>query len=592
MTDYIKKLTDLRAWMKTQNLAGYFVPRADEVQGEYVMPCDARLEWLNGFAGSAGMALVTLEHAALVVDGRYTTEAAKLLKDLPWEVCHFIDKPWGEWLKGKVDKGELGYDPRLFTPAWLAVAEKRAQKLGLTLRAVAENPIDKLWQGRPAATATPVEIFPQNLAGKSSNDKRIELGKKIAEQNAAAALVTDPTSVAWLLNIRANDLEATPVAMSKVLLRADGSAVWYIDGNRVAQDVRTHIGSNVTIADPGALKNDAATLKDKTVLADEDTLNLALLHLLEGAGCKVVAGPCVTELPKACKNPTEVAGMAAAHKRDGVALARFMQWLDGYVKPKPGNYRESDLVTQLAQYRARANEYRGHSFETICGTGEHGAVIHYRVSPETDRPIENNTLLLIDSGGQYVDGTTDVTRVFSFGNVSGEMKRAYTAVLRGHIALGSAKFPKGTTGASLDGLARAALWNLGLDFDHGTGHGVGHFLSVHEGPQNISSRSTVPLQPGMVVSNEPGFYKPGEYGIRIENLITVKEATTEGSTKPFYEFETLTLAPYDRNLIVVDDLTAPERAWVDGYHARVLREIGPQVEPEVRSWLEKACAPL
>ncbi len=590
MMNYADHIAAVQNWIRQNNLAGYFVPRADEVQGEYVMPCDARLEWLCGFDGSAGIALLTPDRMALVVDGRYTTQAAEQMRGLPVDVCHFIESPWTEWLQARgVTNGAIGFDPRLFTPAWRKAAAAKVEKLGLTLRAVTENPADVLWQGRPAASNTAVEIFPDALAGRNSIAKRRALGHTLAEQGAAGALITDPTGIAWLLNIRANDLEATPVAISRLILRADGSAAWYIDAARVGADVVAHMGEGVAIQSPATI--DFGAFSGRTIAADEDTVNIALCEAMEAARAKVAIGPCVTELPKAVKNNIEVAGMAAAHRRDGVALARFMHWLDTYVKPAPTNFKESDVVAQLESCRARANEYRGPSFSTICGTGAHGAIIHYRVTPATDVSLENNTLLLIDSGGQYIDGTTDVTRVFAFGAVTDEMRRAYTAVLRGHIALATARFPKGTAGGPLDGLARAPLWQLGLDFDHGTGHGVGHYLSVHEGPQNISSRSTVALQPGMVVSNEPGFYKPGAYGIRIENLITVVE-TDVREPKPFYAFETLTVAPYERALIVVDDLTVAERTWLNAYHTRVLATIGPQVEPDVREWLAKACAPL
>ena len=577
------RVAALQDWLRTSPYDGLFIPRSDFWQGEEVMPCDERLRWLFGFGGSAGLALVLRDRAALFVDGRYTLVAGQLLDGTGVELRHIVDAPWQQWVRGPLN---LAVDAKLVTGAWVDAARKALPNGQITL--LDSNPLDALWVDQPMPVFTPVEIYPDNLSGEASATKRQRLAAQLKDRGLDAALITDPTGIAWLLNIRARDLAHTPVALSVALLHADGQVAWFTTPERDTPDLRAHLGAGATVTTPAAWRDAFPALAGQTLLVDETSAAAWLEDKLQAAGVRIQRGACITALAKAQKNSAELAGMVAAHVRDGLALTRFLHWYDDAVAGGDSGLTESQIMRQLEGERARANEYRGASFDTICGVGAHGAIVHYRTAPETDSTATGDTLLLLDSGGHYIDGTTDVTRTLPLGTPSDAMRDAYTRVLQGHIALVNTRFPAGTSGHQLDAIARTPLWRAGLNYDHGTGHGVGHYLSVHEGPARISIvPNTIPLLPGMVLSNEPGYYRAGAFGIRLENLITVRQ-----DTGGFLKFETLTLAPFDRRLIVSALLNAEERDWLDAYHARVLALLGHQLEPADRAWLEVACAPL
>jgi Xaa-Pro aminopeptidase len=578
-------------------LDGFIVPRADEHQGEYVPACGQRLAWLTGFTGSAGLAIVLRERAALFVDGRYTLQAAAQADTELFEIHHLIDEPPARWLAGAIEKGMvIGYDPWLHTPQEVERLKGGAERAGASLEPVA-NPIDRIWPCRPPAPLAPVVPHPDRFAGESAPAKRSRLGRALAENGAAAAVLTAPESIAWLLNIRGGDVPHTPLPLSFAILREDASVTLFIDRRKLAPGLDRHLGNSVAIEMPDRLGPalDQLAAAGAPIQVDPATAASWVFDRLEQAGARIrrAADPCL--LPKACKNPVELDGTRAAHRRDGAAVTRFLAWL-AQEAPK-GELREIAASDRLEALRRTGEHFRDLSFPTISGAGSNGAIVHYRATPRSEKRLEPGTLFLLDSGAQYLDGTTDITRTVAIGIPSAEMRDRFTRVLKGHIALATARFPKGTTGAQLDALARRALWQKGLDYDHGTGHGVGSYLSVHEGPQRISKAPNAqPLLPGMIVSNEPGYYKAGAYGIRIENLVVVRPSE-EGLPGTQHErdmlcFETVTLAPIDRALIAPDLLEKDEIAWLDSYQARVREVIAPLVDPETARWLEAATAPI
>ncbi len=590
-----RRLKLLRERLAADGLDGFIVPRADEHQGEYVPMCGQRLAWLTGFTGSAGMAVVLKERAAVFVDGRYTLQAGSQVDTTAYEIRHLIEEPPATWLTGAAKKGEtVGYDPWLHTPQEVERLRAGVERAGAILRAVDKNPLDQVWQGRPATPLAPVFAQADAFAGESAADKRARLGKALADNGAAATVLTMPESIAWLLNIRGGDVPHTPLPLSFTILKADGAVTLFIDRRKLIPGLERHLGNGVTIEAPvllGAALD--ALARQGPVQVDPASAPSWVFDRLAASGAQIVraADPCM--LPKACKNAVELAGTRAAHRRDGAAVTRFLAWL---ARTAPlGDLTEIAASDRLEAFRKEGDYFRDLSFPTISGAGSNGAIVHYRATPETEKVLEPGMLYLLDSGAQYLDGTTDITRTIAIGKPSDEMRENFTRVLRGHIALARARFPKGTTGSQLDSFARRALWEGGLDYDHGTGHGVGSYLSVHEGPQRISkAANTQPLLPGMIVSNEPGYYKTGAYGIRIENLIVVQpeEELSKEAGREMLSFETITLAPIDRNLVVAERLDYYEKLWFNAYHARVRETIGPLVDAETARWLEQATAPI
>src|SRR6516165_4335630 len=582
------RLARLRQELMALELDGFVVPRADEHQGEYVPPRGQRLAWLTGFTGSAGVAVVLRDRAALFVDGRYTLQAAAQVDAQSFETRHLIDEPPARWIEAALTPGAvLGYDSWLHTPHDVERLRAGAEKAGATLRAVSENPLDKVWSGRPAAPIAPVVAHPDRFAGESAQSKRARLAHALREDEAAAMVLTMPESIAWLLNIRGGDVPHTPLPLSFAILRRDGSVSLFIDRRKLAPGLERHLGNGVTVLPPEAFGPalDALAAESGHVQADPATAACWIFDRLAAAGANIhrAADPCL--LPKACKNPVELDGTRAAHRRDGAALTRFLAWL-AQEAPK-GGLAEIAAGDRLEALRREGDHFRDLSFATISGAGSNGAIVHYRAMPETEKRLEPGSLYLLDSGAQYLDGTTDVTRTVAIGEPTQEMRDRFTRVLKGHIALALARFPKGTTGTQLDGFARRALWQKGLDYDHGTGHGVGSYLGVHEGPQRISKAPNgQALLPGMIVSNEPGYYKTGAYGIRIENLVLVRPV--EGAEREMLGFETLTLAPIDRTLIEPSLLEEEEIAWLDAYHTKVRETLTPLVDAETAHWLGEA----
>jgi Xaa-Pro aminopeptidase len=588
-----ERLLRLRTALAARRLDGFLVPRADAHQGEFVAASSERLAWLTGFTGSAGLAVVLEDRAALFVDGRYTLQAAREVERELYEIRHLVEEPPHGWIAASLKRGmALGYDPWLTTRSEVERLRAAAQKAGALLRPVEENPLDGIWQNRPAPPLAPVVPHEERFAGESSASKRGRLGEALGREGVSAAVLTLPESIAWLLNIRGGDVPHTPLALSFAILYRDGRASLFIDRRKLAPETLPHLGAAVAVFPQEGF---AAALEElaaagESVRVDPATAASWIFDRLERAAAKVERGadPCL--LAKARKNPVELAGARAAHRRDGVALTRFLAWLSDEA-PK-GALTEIAASDRLETIRAEGEYFRDLSFATISGTGAHGAIVHYRATVESDARLEKGMLYLVDSGAQYLDGTTDVTRTVAIGAPSAEMRERFTRVLKGHIALALTRFPKGTSGAQLDAFARRALWEEGLDYDHGTGHGVGSYLGVHEGPQRISKAGTTqPLLPGMIVSDEPGYYKNGEYGIRIENLLIVEVRSGSGA-REMLGFETLTLAPIDRALIDGNLLDGGERAWLDAYHARVRAEISPLVDERTRAWLEAATAPL
>ena len=590
-----EKLARLRAELARHGAQGFIVPRSDEHQGEYVPPSADRLAWLTGFTGSAGLAVVLPSSAAVFVDGRYTLQAKAQIDAALYAQRHLIEEPAVDYIAQTLKPGEvLGYDPWLLTPGEVERYRAACDKAGGTLKALASNPLDAIWQGRPQPPASPAVPHPLEFSGKASENKRRELARLLVADKADAAVLTSPDSICWLLNMRGGDLTYTPVALCFAILHADASVDLFIDRRKFSGELAQHLGPEVRHAQPDALGAALARLGagKKRVVADPGTCAAWIFDRLAESGAVILRAPDPCLLPKACKNPVELEGTRNAHRRDGAALTRFLAWL--VEAASKGGLKEIAVSGKLEEFRRQAEHFKGLSFATISGAGANGAIVHYHASPRTERVLENGSLYLVDSGAQYLDGTTDVTRTVAIGNPSAEMRDRFTRVLKGHIALASCRFPQGTTGSQLDALARRPLWEAGLDYDHGTGHGVGSYLGVHEGPQRISkAANTQPLLPGMIVSDEPGYYKTGAYGIRIENLVAVKELGegAEGAKK-LLGFETLTLAPIDLALVEPDLLDAHETAWLDAYHARLRKELGPLLDQATRAWLDRATRKL
>lgn len=588
MKSSVERLAAVRAVLRTQSVEGFLVPHADEHLGEYVPPSAERLAWLTGFTGSAGLAAVLLDRAAVFTDGRYTLQLEQQTDGAAFERRHLVEEPPAQWLVETAPTGaRIGYDPMLMS----ADAVARYADAGLSMVPLAVNPLDSVWADRPAPPVAPAVPHPLRYAGKDSGEKRGDVAALLRAADQDAAIVTDPASIAWLLNIRGGDVDFTPFALGFLLIRADGSVSLFMEPAKVSEAVRTWLGNDVSVQPRTGLAVALAGLRGKRVRVDEAGSPAWFGQLLRKAGATVVdaADPCAA--PKARKNVTEQEGARAAHRRDAVAVCRFLCWLDRAV----GGITEIGAAEQLLAFRAEQEGFRGESFPAISGAGEHGAIIHYRVTPETDRAIGRDEVYLIDSGAQYPDGTTDITRTIwtGAGPAPTELRDRVTRVMQGHIAVATAVFPQGVCGPHLDALARRALWDVGLDYDHGTGHGVGSYLSVHEGPAGISRAGRmVPLAEGMILSDEPGYYLPGQYGVRLENLLLVQKAELPAAQRPFLRFETLTLAPFDRRLLDPAMMSAAERGWLDAYHARVLAEVGPALEEDTLAWLVAACRPL
>ena len=587
-----ERMRRLRAALADEGLAGFVVPRADAHQGENVPARDERLAWLTGFTGSAGLCVALRDRAAVFVDGRYTLQARAQVSAETAEVAALGDGGPEDWLAAHLSAGDvLGLDPWLHPAAAVERYAAAARRAGAEVRLLEHNLVDAVWDDQPPPPGGAIRPHDAAFAGEPAADKRARMAEALRQAGAAALAITLPASIAWLLNLRGDDVARMPAPLAFALLRADGTVTLFAEPDRLDGAALAHLGNEVAVSPPDAFGPALDALKGESVWVDRDSAPAWVSERLKGAGATPLwrRDPCI--LACAVKNGTELAGARAAHRRDAVAMARFLHWLDA-TAPQ-GGLTEIDVVRRLEALRAEDPALRDLAFDTICGAGPHGAIVHYRVTRETDRAVTPGELLLIDSGGQYPDGTTDVTRTVAVGDVDPEARRLFTLVLKGMIAVSRARFPEKTTGREIDPLARAALWAAGRDFDHGTGHGVGSYLGVHEGPQGLSRRSAEPLRPGMILSNEPGCYIEGRFGIRIENLLIVTPPETpEGGDRPMLGFETLTLAPIDRRLIDPALLLDDERAWLDAYHARVAAEIAPLVDEDVAAWLRAACAPL
>ncbi len=577
------RLAALRAEMAAAGVDGFIIPRADAHQGEYVAERDSRLAWLTGFSGSAGYCVALQDEAGVFVDSRYRVQVRAQVADV-FTPVDWPEVSLGDWLSEHVaPNGVVGFDPWLHTVAQLRDLEASAGSV--TLRRV-ENLVDRIWEDQPPPPATAAFAQPVDLAGEAHEAKIARLAGSLGK--ARSAVLTLPDSLCWLLNIRGDDVPRTPFVHGFALLHAEGTVTLFVNPEKLTH-LGDHLGPKVDVAPVEDFLPALAGL-DGPVQIDPATCPVIVADTLREAGIEMVEAQDPCALPKACKSAAELDGARAAHLRDGAAMARFLCWLD---QQPEGTLTEIDVVTRLEGERAATNALRDISFDTISGAGPNGAIVHYRVTDKTNCRVEPG-LLLVDSGGQYVDGTTDVTRTIAIGSVGEEEKRAFTLVLKGMIAISRLRWPKGLAGRDMDALARVALWEHGLDYGHGTGHGVGSYLSVHEGPQRLARTGAVPFLPGMILSNEPGFYREGAFGIRIENLIVVEEAPAlPGQTVPeMYRFETLTHVPIDTRLIDTGLLTEAERDWLNTYHTEVLERIGPLVEGNVSTWLARACAPI
>jgi Xaa-Pro aminopeptidase len=584
------RLAALRAELKRRDLSGFVVPRADEHQGEYVPRRSQRLAWLTGFSGSAGLAIVLADRAAIFIDGRYTL-AVRGQVDTDAFVPHQIPEQSPEtWIADNLPKGgKLGFDPWLQTVDGHERFARACQRAGGEFVPVDSNPVDAVWPDRPPAPLAPVLPHPDEFAGESSEAKRARIAGVVKAKGADVALITAPDSIAWLLNVRGGDVPRTPFALGFALLHDDGHVDLFMDRRKLPDRTLAWLGNALTLAPPDELGAalDMLGKVGKRVLIESATAPVWAATRLQAAGVALIRDADPVALPKACKNAVELEGIRRAHRRDGAAVSGFLGWLSR--ESRGGKLREIEASDRLQALRQETGKLRDLSFDTISGAGPNGAIVHYRASEASERTLELGSLYLVDSGGQYRDGTTDITRTVAIGTPSAEMRDRFTRVLKGHIALAMARFPAGTTGSQLDALARYALWQAGLDYDHGTGHGVGAYLSVHEGPHRISKMANnVALQPGMIVSNEPGYYKTDAYGIRIENLVAVREAKIDGADRRYLEFETLTLAPIDLACIEPSLLTEAERQWLNDYHRRVREMVGPDVDGATRAWLADA----
>ncbi len=583
-------LRAVREQMAGEGIDALLVPRADEYLGEYLPAHNERLRWLTGFTGSAGLLALLPDRAAMFVDGRYTVQVRRELPAELFEYLHLHDDPAAEWLASVLEEGAtVGCDTRMHSLAWYERTAATLKRSGISLTATDGNLIDHCWNDRPEAPRVNAMLLPRARTGEASADKRARIARDVRARGADAALIFAPDSISWLLNIRGSVMPQLPVVLGSGLLFANGDFTVFTDPEALPGAFASHVGDGVSVLPEAEAARAFANLKDKTVLADPGTANAWSQLALRAAGAQLVAGDDPVLVPKACKNTVELDGSRAAHLRDAVAEVRFLAWLDGEVAA--GRlHDEGVLAEQLLAYRHEGEDYHALSFDTISAAGPNAALCHYNHLNAGAAPLVMDSVYLVDSGGQYTDGTTDITRTVAIGNPGDEVRRLFTLVLKGHIALARARFPVGTTGTQLDALARQYLWREGFDFDHGTGHGVGVFLSVHEGPQRISkAASTVALRPGMIVSNEPGYYRDGAFGMRCENLQAVRECEAAGET-PMLEFETLSLAPFDRRLLLPELLDAAELEWLNAYHVRVYDALAPLLAEGDRKWLEAATA--
>ncbi len=581
------RLAALREELATEGLDGFIIPRADAHQGEYVAPRDARLAWLTGFTGSAGFCVALADSAGVFIDGRYRTQVKSQV-----DLEHFTPVPWPEtslaaWLKTTLDgSATIGFDPWLMSQSQVKQARTALEGTDISLVAVTENLVDRIWADQPGPPMELAKVHPIEFAGETHAHKRARLAEDLRKENLSAAVITLPDSIMWLLNIRGADIERNPLMQCFAILKDDGSVTLFVHAEKLT-DLGDHLGEDVTQADPDSLLEAVSSL-DGRVLLDTDTVPYAVSE----ACTMPVLGRDPCSLPKARKNPVEIAGTAEAHLRDAVAMIELLAWLDDQT---PGTLTEISVVKHLEDLRRRVNALQDISFETISGTGPNGAIMHYRVTEETDSVLENGHLLVLDSGGQYLDGTTDITRTIAIGDVGQEEKACYTRVLQGMIAVSRLRWPKGLAGRDIEMAGRMPLWLAHQDFDHGLGHGVGTYLNVHEGPQRLSRVSHVPLEPGMILSNEPGYYREGAFGIRLENLVVVEEAEAPpggDAHRPMYSWRTLTFVPLDRRLIVADMMSRDEITWLNAYHAEVREKVGPRLGKDAQMWLDAASAPI
>ncbi|WP_312124840.1 aminopeptidase P family protein [Brevundimonas sp.] len=592
-----KHLPLVRAEMAKQGLDGLLVPHEDEHQNEYLPDANERLAWVTGFTGSAGAGVVFADKAAVFVDGRYTVQVKAQTDDALFSRVPLNEQ--NKWLSENVKAGQvIGYDPRLHSPDALDAIRAAVEKAGGSLKAVEGNPIDLAWTDRPSQPQAPVVPHPEEYAGESAASKRARIGKAIADKGADVAVLTAPSSLAWLFNIRGGDVIRTPLPLGQAIVRADGSASIFLDPAKVTNELPAWLGDSVVLEAPEALEGALAKLSGQKVMIDPAISSAWYFEQLQGAGAKIVRAMDPCAIPRACKNEVEIEGSRRAHIRDGAALTRFLHWVDTVAQVELPDERE--VVEALEGFREATGELKDLSFDTIAGVAANGALPHYKPVGSTIRKMEQGSLLLVDGGGQYLDGTTDVTRTMAIGEGTDEQRRMFTLVLKGHIAMATIRFPAGVSGMHLDAIARQHLWNAGFDYDHGTGHGVGSYLGVHEGPQRIANWGTTqPLLTGMILSNEPGYYREGEWGIRIETLqVVTAPSVPEGGERPMHGFEQLTLAPLDRKLIDVNLLTPQERQYVDDYHAEVLAKVGPlladgvQKDEAALAWLKEQTRPL
>jgi Xaa-Pro aminopeptidase len=588
-----KHLPLVRARMAEQGLDGFLVPHEDEHQNEYLPEANDRLAWLTGFTGSAGAGVVLKDRAAVFADGRYTVQVRAQVDAGQFEILDLVEGGVPAYLEKAPEGAVIGYDPRLHSPDALAVLKRSAAKAGADLKPVEVNPLDLAWgDARPSQPTAPVVPHPDRYTGESAASKRKRIGAAIEAKGADCAVLTAPASIAWLFNVRGGDVIRTPLPLGQAIVHANGTAKLFLDPRKVTNELPGWLGEDVTLENPASVEASLGDLKGRRVLIDPAQSSAWWFDRLEAAGAEIVRGMDPCALPRAAKNPVEIEGSRQAHIRDGAALARFLHWVDTVAQRTLPDERA--VAEALERFREETGALKDLSFDTIAGAGPNGALPHYKPVARTIRRMEKGSLLLVDGGGQYLDGTTDVTRTVAVGEPSVDQRRMFTLVLKGHIAMATVRFPAGTTGHQLDALARLPMWMQGFDYDHGTGHGVGSYLGVHEGPQRIAKLvNSQPLLTGMILSNEPGYYREGHWGIRIETLQVVTEPTAiEGGERPMHGFEQLTFAPLDRRLIDVDLLTADERAYVDAYHAETLAKIGPLLDGEVRGWLERQCAPL
>ena len=595
MSTHQDRLQALRDQLKRDRLDGFVVPLTDEHMSEYVGAYAQRLAWLTGFQGSAGTAVVLPEEAAIFTDGRYTLQVRQQVSGDDWQFVGVPATSVSDWLGEHASQGaRIGYDPWLHTRQWVEGAAKALATKGATLVAVDTNPVDAVWPDRPAPSDAKLTVQDTEIAGASSAAKRADIADWLAGQKADAVVLSALDSIAWTLNVRGDDVSHTPVALAYAIVDADGTAELFVASEKVTDAVVQHLGNAISVRDRSEFAGALSAYKGKRVAADPERAVAAIFDALEAGGATVLAQRDPTIIAKAVKNAVEISGHRSASARDGAALARFLRWVEA--EAPNGGLTELSAAAKLKEFREATGALKDLSFDTISATGPHGALPHYRVDEQSNLPIELGQLYLVDSGGQYADGTTDVTRVLPIGAPTDEMRDRFTRVLKGHIALATTLFPKGTTGAQLDGFARAPLWAVGLDYAHGTGHGIGSYLSVHEGPQRIATPTypgggqTEPLLAGMMLSNEPGYYKAGEYGIRIENLLLIEERDIPGGEAVMLGFETLTFCPIERTLIDPDLLSSAERGWLNAYHARVLEVLSPEMDADEREWLAAKCA--